>query len=110
MGRRMASFELVKNSSSSSRSSPSGYDASWQRSGMLSQPGAGPPTSAPAEKCCAYCLVPVAKPSICSKCKLTYYCGRACQRNHWKVHKHECGKQGLLNAASNNDDDDGAGM
>ena len=36
----------------------------------------------------------------------------ACQRNHWKVHKHECGKQSLNAgaAAPGADDDDGAGM
>ncbi|PAA81453.1 hypothetical protein BOX15_Mlig024716g1, partial [Macrostomum lignano] len=26
----------------------------------------------------------------CSKCKISYYCGRDCQVNHWKKHKKNC--------------------
>ena len=28
--------------------------------------------------------------SHCSRCKLTSYCGQACQRQAWKAHKLEC--------------------
>jgi hypothetical protein len=26
----------------------------------------------------------------CSSCQSVYYCSKACQRKHWKVHKHDC--------------------
>jgi hypothetical protein len=26
----------------------------------------------------------------CSRCKVTYYCGRDCQKDHWRIHKKEC--------------------
>jgi hypothetical protein len=26
----------------------------------------------------------------CSRCKVTYYCNRDCQKAHWKIHKKEC--------------------
>ena len=29
----------------------------------------------------------------CSKCTAVYYCDRACQRKHWKVHKKTCTKK-----------------
>ena len=29
---------------------------------------------------------------ICGQCKLTTYCSRTCQSNHWSVHKLVCGK------------------
>jgi hypothetical protein len=28
--------------------------------------------------------------SKCSRCKVSYYCSRDCQRNHWAIHKKEC--------------------
>ena len=28
----------------------------------------------------------------CAACKSVYYCNRACQKNHWLVHKKECKK------------------
>jgi len=27
---------------------------------------------------------------VCGGCKYMYYCGRDCQANHWKNHKHDC--------------------
>ncbi|CAE8602982.1 unnamed protein product [Polarella glacialis] len=29
--------------------------------------------------------------SVCSRCKSARYCSAACQRNHWRTHKAECG-------------------
>jgi hypothetical protein len=26
----------------------------------------------------------------CSRCKVTYYCSRDCQKDHWSIHKKEC--------------------
>jgi hypothetical protein len=26
----------------------------------------------------------------CSRCETVYYCGKACQRSHWKYHKSKC--------------------
>lgn len=39
---------------------------------------------------CAHCAKPVNRSNCCSRCHCTYYCGRDCQRAHWKVHKLEC--------------------
>merc|ERR1712190_148344 len=115
--RRMASFELLKSmktdSATSSKGSGKGYDAPWKPTKMDGAHSNGMGFGNGMEKRCAYCAVIVDKPSICSKCRKTYYCGRACQRNHWKVHKHECGKQGDFSALSSSKaaaDDDGAGM
>ena len=43
-------------------------------------------------KDCANCGIDVTEaPKQCSKCKLPYYCSRACQGQHWKQgHKHFC--------------------
>ncbi|KAH8834479.1 hypothetical protein DL96DRAFT_1676586, partial [Flagelloscypha sp. PMI_526] len=29
---------------------------------------------------------------ICSKCLLVQYCSHECQKRHWKIHRHFCGK------------------
>lgn len=39
---------------------------------------------------CAHCGQPVGRSNCCSRCHTTYYCGRECQRAHWKIHKSEC--------------------
>jgi len=39
---------------------------------------------------CAYCAEVVSKANCCSRCHCTFYCGRECQRAHWKTHKLEC--------------------
>mmetsp|Transcript_30793 Transcript_30793/g.69249 ORF Transcript_30793/g.69249 Transcript_30793/m.69249 type:complete len:618 (-) Transcript_30793:203-2056(-) len=39
---------------------------------------------------CGYCGQPVSRANCCSRCHCTYYCGRECQRSHWKVHKLVC--------------------
>jgi len=47
------------------------------------------------EKACANCHIPkpmVKKLMICP-CKSAYYCGKDCQRSHWKVHKQNCAWQ-----------------
>lgn len=28
--------------------------------------------------------------SRCSRCRLVYYCGSKCQKDHWKIHKNSC--------------------
>lgn len=38
---------------------------------------------------CDYCFKK-GQPSKCSGCQYTYYCGRACQKGGWSVHKLEC--------------------
>lgn len=37
---------------------------------------------------CAVCGEP--STTKCTRCKEVYYCGRECQRKHWKEHKSEC--------------------
>lgn len=41
---------------------------------------------------CASCGTRGAELSLlrCSRCKITYYCGNSCQRNHWPAHRGEC--------------------
>mmetsp|Transcript_2515 Transcript_2515/g.5026 ORF Transcript_2515/g.5026 Transcript_2515/m.5026 type:complete len:760 (-) Transcript_2515:118-2397(-) len=138
--KRMATLELIrakaeraqtakdaKASAPMAKPSPakvdSGYDTSWKppaaaAGGPMSAPtrvSREPPQELPGmdeDKSCAYCGVEVDKPSACSKCRKTYYCGRTCQRNHWKVHKHECGKvvPARPKPAPAAVDEDGAGM
>ena len=39
---------------------------------------------------CAHCLNTQEGMSRCSKCKITYYCSKTCQRANWKIHKSKC--------------------
>ncbi len=39
---------------------------------------------------CAFCSKEAGK--SCAKCRLVVYCGKDCQRQHWKVHKKTCGQ------------------
>ncbi|TFK80083.1 hypothetical protein K466DRAFT_592048 [Polyporus arcularius HHB13444] len=43
---------------------------------------------------CAYCEEPkeLKNLSLCSRCKLVYYCGKDCQRMAWPSHKFSCRK------------------
>ena len=51
--------------------------------------------AAPETSECGNCAAPEGQNGVtlktCPKCKLTYYCGRACQASHWKAgHKQFC--------------------
>ena len=51
--------------------------------------------SAPEAKKCANCLASDGENGVtlkaCTRCKITDYCGRACQTAHWKAgHKQHC--------------------
>ncbi|GMI58156.1 hypothetical protein TeGR_g12615 [Tetraparma gracilis] len=35
---------------------------------------------------------PLEDPKMCSRCKLTYYCSKDCQKQAWKTHKKFCGR------------------
>jgi len=72
---------------------------------------------------CAYCNGLEQNPSLCTRCRVTYYCGRECQRLDWSNHKKVCGKQQQAPApqptrpsvaspaaAADDDDDDDLGM
>jgi hypothetical protein len=50
---------------------------------------------------CLNCLKEVEGCSRCSKCRTALYCNRACQLNHWPVHKNIC--QDSNNAEDNNE-------
>jgi hypothetical protein len=39
---------------------------------------------------CDACSIQTADLKKCSRCHLTFYCGRECQRRHWKEHKLAC--------------------
>nr|QBK93867.1 MAG: MYND finger protein [Pithovirus LCPAC406] len=41
---------------------------------------------------CGNCGETKEKMQRCSICKLTYYCGRKCQKTDWKFHKKVCGR------------------
>ena len=43
------------------------------------------------ERVCATCGSPK-NLSSCAKCKSIFYCGAACQRDHWKTHKADCAR------------------
>ena len=47
---------------------------------------------------CANCNAPA--PLCCSRCGRIKYCGRACQKAHWKLHKRSCGRKGTPSSAS----------
>jgi len=46
-------------------------------------------SSAPEAKECDNCLAPNGRHGVtlkaCTRCKVTHYCGRACQTAHWKA-------------------------
>jgi hypothetical protein len=51
--------------------------------------------AAPEARECANCLALEGQHGVtlkaCTRCKLTHYCGRACQTAHWKAgHKQQC--------------------
>ncbi|OJA14610.1 hypothetical protein AZE42_07966 [Rhizopogon vesiculosus] len=37
-----------------------------------------------------YKVCPKQGTKACSACKLVSYCSKECQRNHWRIHKHDC--------------------
>jgi hypothetical protein len=48
-------------------------------------------------KQCAYPACPIQETTpgqfkSCAKCRIVYYCGQNCQREHWPTHKKECGE------------------
>ena len=50
---------------------------------------------APETRLCAHCLAPDGQHGValkaCTRCKATFYCGRACQTAHWRAgHKQFC--------------------
>ena len=51
--------------------------------------------AAPEANVCAHCLAPEGSHGVvlkaCTRCKVTHYCGRACQTTHWRAgHKQFC--------------------
>ena len=44
--------------------------------------------------CCACCgKYNPQKRLMCAKCNIAVYCGVDCQKEHWKVHREQCGRQ-----------------
>lgn len=56
--------------------------------------GAGPAGTSLFSRTCSYCGK-TGSMKACSRCKSVRYCGKACQRAHWKVHKIDCVTQSL---------------
>lgn len=52
------------------------------------------------ERCCANCQKDLGKDggNGCGRCKVTLYCGKDCQTEHWKDHKRQCSKLAVLAA------------
>ena len=53
--------------------------------------------------CCAACatMKPISLLKACAACSTTWYCGLACQRKHWRIHKHLCKASGAAAFKSN---------
>ncbi|TKY74311.1 Histone-lysine N-methyltransferase ASHR1 [Spatholobus suberectus] len=47
-------------------------------------------SSVSAQKRCDGCFTATNVLSRCSRCQVAYYCGTACQRSEWKLHRLEC--------------------
>ena len=57
------------------------------------------PTLSHLQAVCTHCLKP-GEPRACTRCRLAYYCGAACQRQHWQAaHSCECKPLSKLRAA-----------
>ena len=39
---------------------------------------------------CFHCQAEGTKMMCCSQCHIAWYCGKACQKKHWKLHKRAC--------------------
>ena len=44
------------------------------------------------DRTCGACGAAMERPLRCSRCKVTVYCGRECQKRAWKTHKKECAR------------------
>jgi hypothetical protein len=47
-------------------------------------------------KTCIYCGRSEGETKKCGACGQVYYCGRDCQRKHWKWHKSECNRKSAI--------------
>ena len=54
--------------------------------------GKGKDAAAPPEEThrCFHCQSESAKMMCCSQCHRAWYCGKPCQKKHWKLHKRAC--------------------
>ena len=55
--------------------------------------GKGKGAAAPPEDThrCFHCQTESTKMMCCSQCRRAWYCGKPCQKKHWKYHKRACG-------------------
>ena len=44
---------------------------------------------------CSKCLADTINPLRCSKCKMSIYCSRKCQKEDWSIHKADCINRGI---------------
>jgi len=52
---------------------------------------------------CAQCNTAAADLKRCGHCKYVFYCNKACQKAHWKQHKHLCSQARLIVIKCSND-------
>ena len=59
---------------------------------LKNSPASKSENSQPQTDACAYCGASGKGVNLnsCSRCKAAKYCGKACQAQHWKVHKTTC--------------------
>ncbi len=85
-----ASAPAVANSTSSSTPTKTTKKGTKGKTGKK---GKGKDAAAPPEEThrCFHCQTDGAKMMCCSQCHRAWYCGRPCQKKHWKQHKKACG-------------------
>eukprot|EP00618_Florenciella_parvula_P039439 CAMPEP_0119472460 /NCGR_PEP_ID=MMETSP1344-20130328/4513_1 /TAXON_ID=236787 /ORGANISM="Florenciella parvula, Strain CCMP2471" /LENGTH=122 /DNA_ID=CAMNT_0007505413 /DNA_START=650 /DNA_END=1015 /DNA_ORIENTATION=+ len=83
-----ASAPAAANSTSSSTPTKTTKKAKGKTGGM----GKGKEAAAPPEEThrCFHCQSEGAKMMCCSQCHRAWYCGKPCQKKHWKLHKKAC--------------------
>ena len=52
---------------------------------------------------CAQCNTAAADLKRCSHCQYVFYCNKACQKAHWKQHKHACFQSRMIVIKCSND-------
>ena len=66
-------------------------DGKGKKGGKKGNKGKGKDVAPPEETHrCFHCQSESAKMMCCSQCNRAWYCGKPCQKKHWKLHKRAC--------------------